>query len=78
VRGNPLSFLLRLLLGSAAGFYYFLVSGAVRGGGANRQPCDWTLCSWSSPAMKPAMVAAIEELYALPQRRYNPALVSAG
>lgn len=26
VSGNPLSFLLRLLLGSAAGFYYFLVS----------------------------------------------------
>jgi MPBQ/MSBQ methyltransferase len=26
VNGNPLSFLLRLLLGTAAGFYYFLVS----------------------------------------------------
>jgi MPBQ/MSBQ methyltransferase len=25
VNGNPLSFLLRLLLGTAAGFYYFLV-----------------------------------------------------
>jgi hypothetical protein len=28
-RGNPLSFLLRLLLGSAAGFYFFLVGAAV-------------------------------------------------
>lgn len=27
LQGNPLSFLLRLLLGTAAGFYYFLVSG---------------------------------------------------
>lgn len=26
VNGNPVSFLLRLLLGTAAGFYYFLVS----------------------------------------------------
>jgi hypothetical protein len=26
LQGNPLSFLIRLLLGSAAGFYYFLVS----------------------------------------------------
>jgi hypothetical protein len=33
VRGNPLSFLLRLLLGSAAGFYYFLVS-------EGREPAD--------------------------------------
>jgi len=32
VKGNPLSFLLRLLLGTAAGFYYFLVSGAGGGG----------------------------------------------
>lgn len=26
LKGNPLSFLFRLLLGTAAGFYYFLVS----------------------------------------------------
>jgi hypothetical protein len=33
VAGNPLSFLLRLLLGTAAGFYYFLVSRGWQGVG---------------------------------------------
>lgn len=40
VRGNPLSFLIRLLLGTAAGFYYFLVG--LEGAGRMRE------CSSSS------------------------------
>jgi MPBQ/MSBQ methyltransferase len=31
VAGNPISFLLRLLLGTTAGFYYFLVRGLPHG-----------------------------------------------
>lgn len=41
VNGNPLSFLLRLLLGTAAGFYYFLVSLGM--GPVSR---DWLLPQW--------------------------------
>lgn len=47
VKGNPLSFLLRLLLGTAAGFYYFLVSvdgwvGCVwQGGWQGKARCVW-------------------------------------
>lgn len=40
MRGNPLSFLIRLLLGTAAGFYYFLVG--LEGAGRMRE------CSSSS------------------------------